>query len=261
MPSGENFSHAYILSGDAAQVEARAGELTAAMLCSGAGGEKPCGVCRDCVKLRRAVHPDRIELRRLTDEKGRPRREIYVEQIRELAAGAATLPNEAAWKVYVVYDAGAMNPSAQNAFLKLLEEPPSFDVFLLLCDSAEQLLDTVRSRCVHIHLQGAEDAPGAEARAQAEKYLDCAAAKNAVGLLAFLNANAEMSGAEATEFVEAVRALLTDMLCGRLPDLNMPAEELLRLAGLMERSREYLRRNVAVKHIFGLLSARTIILR
>lgn len=259
MPSGENFSHAYILSGDAAKARARAEELTAAMLCSGTGEGRPCGVCRDCVKLRRGVHPDRIELHRQTDDKGRPRREIYVEQIRSLAAGAATLPNEAARKVYVVYDAGTMNPSAQNAFLKLLEEPPSFDVFLLLCESAEQLLDTVRSRCVHIHLQGAEDAPGAEARALAEKYLDCAAAKNAVALLSFLNANTEMAPAEAGEFVEAVRALLTDMLCGRLPDLNMPAEELLRLAGLMERSREYLRRNVAVRHIFGLLSARTIL--
>ena len=115
MPREENFSHAYILSGDAAQVEARAGELTAAMLCSGAGGEKPCGVCRDCVKLRRGTHPDRIELHRQTDEKGRPRREIYVEQIRELIAGAATLPNEAAQSRYFSASARASAPGASSA--------------------------------------------------------------------------------------------------------------------------------------------------
>ena len=66
----EKLSHAYIVS--SASEEAgleKAYELAAKMLCSGAG-DRPCGVCRDCRKIKARVHPDLTLVSQLTDDKG-----------------------------------------------------------------------------------------------------------------------------------------------------------------------------------------------
>ena len=78
---------------------------------------KPCGVCRDCRKVAAGIHPDLITVRRLEDDKGRPRREIVVDQIRAVNQAAWILPNEAQRKVYLIAEADKMNPAAQNAAL------------------------------------------------------------------------------------------------------------------------------------------------
>ena len=69
------------------------------------------------------------------------------------------------------------------------------------------------------------------------------------------NAKGDLSGAELLDFTAAARGLLTDMLCGRLPARQMDRGRLLRLYGLMERAEEYLRFNVSVRHVWGMLSA------
>jgi hypothetical protein len=63
-------------------------------------------------------------------------------------------PNEADYKVYILAQAHNMTEQAQNALLKILEEPPGYTVFLLTCESALQLLPTVRSRAVVVSLTG-----------------------------------------------------------------------------------------------------------
>lgn len=247
-------SHAYILAGPQEAAHRRALELAQAMLCS-APGARPCGVCRDCRKVQRGVHPDLTILCRMSDGKGKPKREIYVDQIRELAAGASILPGEAERKVYLIQDAGMMNAAAQNALLKLLEEPPRFVCLILETESADLLLETVRSRCVLEHVRGEETAPPPEARELAERFLDAAAARSRLTLLGIANAKGDLSGAELLDFTAAARGLLTDMLCGRLPARQMDRGRLLRLYGLMERAEEYLRFNVSVRHVWGMLSA------
>jgi DNA polymerase III gamma/tau subunit len=99
--------------------------------------------CRHCVKALRGIHPDIAVLDRLPDK-----REIVVDQIRELREDAVVLPNDADMKVYIIHHAECLNASAQNALLKLLEEPPSFVVIILSVTNPAVLLDTVRSRCV-----------------------------------------------------------------------------------------------------------------
>ena len=66
------------------------------------------------------------------------------------------MPIEAKRKVNILLDCDKMNESAQNAFLKVLEEPPSFMVFILVCHSASSLLTTVRSRCVTLSVTNPE---------------------------------------------------------------------------------------------------------
>ena len=256
---GARLSHAYIVTGPPERAGELGLKLAQELLCERPGkGGNPCGDCRHCRKVRSGSHPDLIVLTRQNDDKGKPRREIYVEQIRELAATAAILPNEAARKVYLIRDAGSMNPAAQNALLKLLEEPPPFDAFVLVSDNAAALLETVRSRCVLRSAGEGEDAPPPEAREMAERWLDLAAAGARISLISFANEHAELGNAEMLDFVRAARGLIADMLCARLPDRKIPHRELLRLAALMDRAGEYLRFNVSTKHVLGMLSAETI---
>lgn len=56
------------------------------------------------------------------------------------------LPNEASYKAYLLLNAQSMSPQAQNALLKVLEEPPAYAVFLLACDSKTKMLPTILSR-------------------------------------------------------------------------------------------------------------------
>ena len=157
---GERVSHAYIVA--SASEEARRGtalRLAAAMLCE-SSGDRPCGDCRHCRKVFSGIHPDVVSVAPALDDKGRKRREILVEQVRFISADAQVMPNEARVKVYAIHDAERMNAAAQNALLKLLEEPPASAAFILCASNPALLLPTVRSRCVLLR-QNADEAGAA----------------------------------------------------------------------------------------------------
>lgn len=148
---GRGLSHAYIISGPAGSGRhTLARLLAAAVLCS--GGEKPCGQCGPCQKALKGIHPDVSVVS--GPERGKP---ITVDQVRALHSDAYVRPNEGERKVYLLEDADQMNPSAQNAMLKLLEEGPPYAAFLLIADNAGGLLQTVRSRCEELTLTAAAE--------------------------------------------------------------------------------------------------------
>ena len=246
-------SHAYIISAPPEEGYLAARELAKAMLCTGTE-KRPCGLCENCRKAENGSHPDVITVTRLPDDKGRPKREIVVDQIRDLVRDVFILPNEAEKKVYIIRDAGTMNAAAQNALLKILEEPPYFAAFILVADTADTLLETVRSRCVIRYLNGG-DTLSAEAQSMAEQFIGFAAAGAKLSLISFANGYGDLGNAEMLEFVRAARSRLTDMLCGRLPAMKLSRPELMRLAELMRTAEQYLRFNVSTKHVLGLLSA------
>ena len=139
-------SHAYLITGGSAEErDALAGRMAAAYLCR--GERPPCGRCGPCRKVAAGAHPDIWRTAPAPDK-----REITVDQIRALRADAYIRPNEGARKVYIIHPADAMNPAAQNALLKVLEEGPSYAAFLLAAARPGLLLDTVRSRCEPLRL-------------------------------------------------------------------------------------------------------------
>lgn len=154
---GRGLSHAYLISGPAGSGKSTlAGLLAAAMVCSG-GGEVPCGVCPGCKKAVGGIHPDIIHVDFLEGK-----REILIEQTRQMRADAFIRPNEAQRKVYIIHHADSMNTRAQNSILKLLEEGPAYAAFLLLAENPGSLLITIRSRC-----EGLSLSPVAQAEAEA----------------------------------------------------------------------------------------------
>jgi len=251
-------SHAYIISSaDPALSRQRAEEIAAAAVCR-SPSDVPCGVCRACRKAAEHIHPDIIPVRREEDSKGRLRREITVDQIRAVAADAVVLPNESERKVYLIEDADTMNVSAQNAALKLLEEPPAGVIFLLCTVNPGQLLPTVRSRCAEIGVNGEQAPEDEETRKLAESFVKTVARADPAELCRWCAKNeiAEVRGA--TAFLECVSSLCAEMLCRRKSDLGMRPAAIAHLHALSERCLAMLRVNVGAKHIFGLLSVDAI---
>ena len=103
---------------------------------------KPCGICPDCHKAQTGGHPDIIE----RDGQTKKSKTFTVDAIRDIRSEAFIVPNESDCKVYILKNAQEMNEQAQNAFLKILEEPPLYVYFIILTTSKASMLDTVLSR-------------------------------------------------------------------------------------------------------------------
>lgn len=80
-----------------------------------------------------------------------PQMMIKVDQVRHVIHSIYYRPSEGRHKVYIFTDSAFMKEAA-NALLKILEEPPEFATIFLLAENASSLLQTIRSRCVTLHL-------------------------------------------------------------------------------------------------------------
>ena len=134
--------HAYIFEGEVGAGSFIASRLFANALVCEKKEMSPCGVCSACILAKAGNHPDISIIIPQKDKKN-----IVVEQIREVIKDASKKPYENAKKVYIIAYGDEMNEQAQNAFLKLLEEPPEYAVFVILAKNTASLLPTVRSRC------------------------------------------------------------------------------------------------------------------
>jgi DNA polymerase III subunit delta' len=98
-------------------------------------------------------HADLLTVERAYDPRRRRlRSEIVVDDAREIGVFLRLTPAEGGWRVVIVDGADEMNRNAANALLKILEEPPSRALLLLVAHNLGGLLPTVRSRCQHLPL-------------------------------------------------------------------------------------------------------------
>jgi DNA polymerase-3 subunit delta' len=162
--------HAYLLAGPegvgkraVARLLAQAANCEGATA-AGAARDDACGSCGPCRKIAREVHPDVLVVEdertmaqagrwegRSTARAGQGRREIVVDQIRELVDRRLSLRRfEGRHRVLILDPADAMNAQAQNALLKTLEEPPPDTTLVLISSRPDALLPTVRSRCLRV---------------------------------------------------------------------------------------------------------------
>ena len=135
-----NISHSYLFVGsEAIGKKAVAMAFSKALLCE-SGGLEPCNECISCKKFDSSNHPDfyYIEPEGGLIKKG---------QIEDLIKSTLTKPLEGKRKVYLIDDSYKMNSYSQNAFLKTLEEPPSYVNIILISTSSKNLLPTIISRC------------------------------------------------------------------------------------------------------------------
>jgi DNA polymerase-3 subunit delta' len=140
-------THAWLLLGPPGSGKRRVATAMAAALNCRVEPGIGCGECSACLRIVRRRYPD---VHHVTAEGTF----ILVDQIRDSVLSEATRsPFEGITKVFIIEEADRMNPAAQNALLKTLEEPEAGTVFILISDREEELLDTVRSRARIVRLE------------------------------------------------------------------------------------------------------------
>ena len=103
-----------------------------------------CGKCRACDRVARGVHVDVIAIE--PDD----RASIKIDVVRDVLSRTAFRPFEGKRRLVLIREADTLEPQAQNALLKSLEEPPPGTIFILTTAVPGALLPTVRSRCMRL---------------------------------------------------------------------------------------------------------------
>ena len=160
----ERFPHALLIHGARGYGKLALAERVAQFLLCEDLARRPCGRCEGCRWLAAGSHPDfrRVEPEALAREptlepeegadaaakRAKPSLQIKIEQVRGLDDFLNLRSHRGRLRVALVHPAEDLNPTAANALLKGLEEPPPGAVFLLVSHRPSQLLPTTRSRCV-----------------------------------------------------------------------------------------------------------------
>ncbi len=138
--------HAIMIEGDNLEESLTLADFIAkAAVC--ASDEPPCNKCLNCHQADVKTHPDITYIRTEDGKKN-----LTVGQVRQIRTDAFVKPHSANRRVFVIEEAHRLNEQAQNALLKVLEEPPQSVIFILITPSKTALLDTIISRCVVLSL-------------------------------------------------------------------------------------------------------------
>ena len=139
-------SHAYILEGPKGIGKRTAAEIFArALHCT--GEEKPCGRCLACRRHLARTHPDVFFIE--PEENGN----IKIDAVRAAAEELYMRPRLSDRKILIIDGADGLVEPAQNALLKIFEEPPDYGTVVLLSENIQNLLPTIRSRGVKLLME------------------------------------------------------------------------------------------------------------
>jgi DNA polymerase-3 subunit delta' len=111
-------------------------------------------------------HPGLLVLRRQENDRGKLKTVLDVDEVRRLGAFFGMTAEAGGWRVAIVDSADEMNDNAANAMLKILEEPPSRGLLMLISHAPGRLLPTIRSRTQRLELKPLDEANMNDALAQ-----------------------------------------------------------------------------------------------
>ncbi len=164
--AGRRLPHAVLIEGRPAESALEFAKKVAAVALCSSKDAWPCGECRDCMKTARGVHPDLTVV--LGGDKARS---FHIDSVRAVRQEAYVKPSESESRVFLLHNVQNMTAQAQNALLKIVEEPPGTVYFVMTCENKATLLPTLLSRVSVISLDdgGATDT---EVRQKARETLD-----------------------------------------------------------------------------------------
>lgn len=132
-------AHAYLFCGPRGTGKTSIAKLLAKTINCTDPENKPCGKCANCLDIQEGTHPDVVELDAATNN--------GVDEVRDLIDKVKYAPMQGKYKVYIIDEVHMMTPSAFNALLKTLEEPPAYCIFVLATTEPHKVLPTIVSRC------------------------------------------------------------------------------------------------------------------
>lgn len=247
--------HAAVLSGQGG-LSAAARFMAAAWQCR--EEDRPCGVCPDCRKVFKGVHPD---VAAVVDP---DHKNVAVDVLRGVVSDASVLPNEGRRKVYIFPDCSLLDSKAQNVLLKVVEDGPPHAAFIFCAANSAVLLSTIRSRTTEWKTSPPEEeAAPADGRARQLCQVICSGkAPELAGFCAELE-NSKISREELKGLLSDTRDLLVsglaaactgqgDALATRLAGMGK-----YKLSTVVESLGGFIRQcnyNIGVGHLLGALA-------
>ena len=138
--------HAYLFSGPRGCGKTSSARILAASInCEQGPTPNPCGVCVQCVDIRKGISLDVIEIDAASNGS--------VDDARDLRERVQFAPSSARCKIYIIDEAHMLSSAANNALLKVVEEPPPHVRFIFATTEPDKILPTIRSRTFHYHFR------------------------------------------------------------------------------------------------------------
>lgn len=137
-------SQAYLFTGTRGTGKTSTARILAkAINCT--GEDIPCGKCTNCKSIRDGAFMDVIELDAASNN--------GVDDLRAIIDSVQYPPAMGRYKVYIIDEVHMLTPAAENAFLKTLEEPPEYAIFILATTDPEKVKSTIKSRCMSLNFR------------------------------------------------------------------------------------------------------------
>lgn len=143
--------HAYLLTGPKGAGKTTTARILAKLYNCEKRSKKtgPCGACHACTTIASGTNMDVLEIDAASNR--------GIDEIRELRERIALASVSGAYKIYIIDEVHMLTTEAFNALLKTLEEPPKHAVFILATTDPQKVPATIKSRCVSIVFQKAQD--------------------------------------------------------------------------------------------------------
>ena len=152
--SGGRRPHAVLIDGGTAKEREDIAYLLAKVyVCSNAESSEACNNCSSCRKADERIHPDIVKIKKPDDKKYYSKKD----DVKPIVEDAYQTPNEAKVRVLLVTEMQLMKEDSQNVLLKILEEPPSYTVFIITAESANSIIGTVLSRVSRFRIGESND--------------------------------------------------------------------------------------------------------
>ncbi len=133
-------SHAYLFTGPRGTGKTSTARIFAKSLnCKEGPTIHPCGKCENCIDITNSTPMDVIEIDAASNRK--------VEDAQNILEKVMYAPVNSRYKIYIIDEVHMLSPTAFNALLKTLEEPPKNVIFILATTEVHKVLDTIKSRC------------------------------------------------------------------------------------------------------------------
>ena len=152
--SGGRRPHAVLIDGGTEKEREDIAYLLAKVyVCGNASDSEACNNCSSCRKANERIHPDIVKIKKPDDKKYYSKKD----DVKPIVEDAYMTPNESKVRVLLITEMQLMKVDSQNVLLKILEEPPSYTVFIITAESANSIIGTVLSRVSRFRIGESND--------------------------------------------------------------------------------------------------------